>query len=47
MWVTIAADQVLCVDRGRDVIACDRQMGHEIIVKLSPAAIAVLRATLK
>jgi len=47
MWVTIAADQVLYVDRGRDVVACDRGMGRELIIKLSPTAVAQLRAALK
>ncbi len=42
MWVTISADQVLYVDRGRDVILCDRKLSNEIVVKLSPAALDAL-----
>lgn len=46
MWVTIAADQVLYVDRGRTVVLCDRQLGREIVVRLSAEAIAQLRKQL-
>ena len=49
-WVTIVAERVLYVARGRDVIVCDRQLGHEIVeivVKLTPAAVAALRAALQ
>ncbi len=43
MWVTIAADQVLYVDRGRDVILCDRGYARELVVQLSAAALDALR----
>jgi len=46
MWVTIKAERVLSVARGRDVILCDRQEGLELVVKLSPRAIEELRRQL-
>ena len=42
-WVTIAAERVLYVDRGREVILCDRQATPEIVVQLSSEALASLR----
>ena len=43
MWVTIRADSVLYVDRGREVILCDRGHARELVVQLSPAALDALR----
>ncbi len=43
MWVTIQASSVLYVDRGRDVIVCDRGYARELVVQLSPAALDALR----
>ncbi len=45
MWVTIKAERVLRVARGRDVILCTHDIGTppEIVVLLSPEAVAALR----
>ena len=42
MWLTIKADRVLYVDRGQDVILCDRDIPHELVVRLSPEAMVAL-----
>lgn len=45
-WVTIDADRVLYVDRGVDVILCDRDIPHELVVKLTDEQAAKLAAQL-
>ena len=47
MWITINAEQVLYVDRGINVILCDRNIPHELVVRLSPEAVAALLAQIK
>ena len=47
MWITIKADQVLYVDRGRDVILCDRNIPRELVLQLSPGTVAAVLEQIK
>lgn len=44
-WISVTAESALYVDRGRDVILCDR-LPHpvELVLKLTPAQFAGLKA---
>lgn len=46
MWLKLTTERVLNVDRGRELILCDRHASREILVRLSPEAIADLRRQL-
>lgn len=47
MWITVKADRVLYVYRGREVILCDRDTPHELVLRLAPKAVAALLAQIK
>lgn len=42
MWLTLRAERVLDVARGRDAILCDRGQPTELVVKLSLEEVASL-----
>lgn len=43
IWIPVTAERVLYVDRGRDVLLCDRQSPGELLVQLSSEQAAATR----
>jgi hypothetical protein len=46
IWLEVRPDRVLVIDQGTDVILCDRNIGNDLLLRLSPEAVKELRAQL-